>query len=163
MPLDREYLQALGFEGFLPLGDLRSCLSGVSDECGIYLVFRESISVPRFLPQSPGGWFKGLDPSYPVSVLEAKWVPKANMIYIGKAGPSVKRTIRKRVTEFLRFGSGVPIGHRGGRAIWQVPDVWSCLLAWKPCPQSIPRQDEKALISQFESEYGKIPFANFSR
>lgn len=159
----REHLEASGFEGFLPLRDLRSCSNGVADECGVYVVLRESRSLPRFLPRSPAGWFKGLDPSYPLSILKEKWVAAADIIYIGKAGPADERTIRRRVTEFLKFGAGAPIGHRGGRAIWQLPGVWSCLLAWRACPGSIPRQHEKALISEFEGSYGKIPFANFRR
>jgi hypothetical protein len=91
-----------------------------------------------------------------------KWVPTAAVVYIGKVGPTERRTLRKRINELLRFGIGEPVGHRGGRALWHIPDIWECSLAWKVCPGN-PRDHEKALISEFEGAYGKIPFANFVR
>jgi hypothetical protein len=162
MKLNRKNLVRLGFNGFVRLEDLLSDPCQLPKECGIYVVLRQAKSSPTFKKTSPAGWFKNLDPSYPVAHLDRKWISGASVIYIGKAGPSVRRTLRKRIGEFLRFGNGSRIGHRGGRAIWHLPDVWNYQLAWKVCKGN-PRDHEKALIREFESEYGKIPFANFTR
>lgn len=159
MIIDAAYLEKSGFEGFIPLSDLHSFKNKLPDDCGVYVVLRPSMSSPTFIT-SPAGRFKNLDPSYPKNVLIDKWVG-SSIVYIGKAGPSASRTLRKRVGEFLRFGSGARVGHRGGRAVWQIADAWSCLMAWKTC--SAPRDEERMLISIFERTHGKIPFANFNR
>jgi hypothetical protein len=151
----------MGFEGFVPLRDLLVAPLQPPDECGIYVVVRRSAGVPSFLDESPSGWFKNLDPSYPMHRLHKKWVPGAKIIYIGKAGPTQDRTLRKRIDEYLRFGCGEPIAHRGGRAIWQLKDVLSCDIAWKIYDRGDPQTHEKRFLRKFESAYGKLPFANF--
>jgi hypothetical protein len=58
------------------------------------------------------------------------------------------------------FGAGKPIGHWGGRLIWQLPNIDALLVAWKETPGRVPVEVEAELIEQFRLTYGKPPFAN---
>ncbi|MFB7876090.1 hypothetical protein ACFC06_12610 [Nocardia sp. NPDC056064] len=147
-----------GFEGFVPFADLLK--SDVPTGLGVYVVTRPASAPPVFLPQSPAGWFKGKDPTVPVSELQTSWVPGESVIYIGKAnaGVSGKRGMRKRLNEYRRHGAGQPVGHWGGRLIWQLTDSAELLVGWRE--ESDARALEKAMIAEFVTMYGKRPFAN---
>jgi hypothetical protein len=159
---DHAALERQGFAGFLPLDGVRPRLNEIPEKPGIYMVVIAPTPSPQFLDRSSAGWFKGQDPTYPVGRLIGKWVPDATVIYIGKAGPKPSRHLRRRIDELLRFGSGEPIGHRGGRALWQLHGVWNALIAWKQVTDQDPRDAERTLIKEFESAFGKPPFANFA-
>jgi hypothetical protein len=58
------------------------------------------------LTVSPGGRFKGRDPSVSAERLQTEWVSGTPAMYIGKAD-----TLRTRLTSFARFGAGKPVGH----------------------------------------------------
>lgn len=114
----------------------------------------------QFLGTSPGGWFKGRDPSVPINKLMKKWIEDANVLYIGKAdaGRTGTRGISVRLDEYLRFGQGEPIGHWGGRYIWQLSASDQLFVCWKAC--SHPSDEETRLLNLFRKEYGVLPFAN---
>ena len=149
-----------GYEGFVNLGDLMSDMSRVPATQGIYVVIRREQSPPKFRGQSPAGWFKERDPSRPVESLRAKWVAGAEIVYVGKAGPSATRTLRKRIHELLLFGSGKAIGHSGGRALWQLEGIWNTQLAWKVTTGD-PRVLERKILGEFRRQFGRLPYANF--
>ncbi|MGH8251958.1 MAG: helix-turn-helix domain-containing protein [Steroidobacteraceae bacterium] len=151
-----------GFEGFVPLAFVSSRLRDIPAKPGVYIVLCSGKSTPQFRRKSPAGWFKGLDPSYSLDELRRKWVSRAEVIYIGKAGPGPKRTLRKRISELVRFGSGAEVGHRGGRAIWQLEGVWSARVAWK-ATRDDPRAAEKSLLADFHRRFARLPFANFAK
>jgi hypothetical protein len=149
-------LEAQGFNGWVTFGDLAELLaSGVPSDGGIYVVVREGGAAATYLDANPGGRFKGRDPSVSLSDLEANWVDGAEVIYIGKAD-----NLRRRLREFMRFGTGAPIGHWGGRLIWQLADSGELLAAWKETPDQVPKEVESELIAAFRAAYGKPPFAN---
>lgn len=149
-----------GFGGFLPLASVRDHLPEIPPACGVYAVVRDGESNPKFTAQSRAGRFKQQDPSYPVADLEKKWVRGTPILYIGKAGPSTRRTLRKRIHELVRFGSGEAVAHRGGRALWQLSGIWSARIAWRTVKDD-PLVAERALLDNFRSEFGMLPFANF--
>ena len=151
-----------GFDGFMPLGLVRSRLLEIPAECGVYVVVQSEKSAPAFLASGEAGWFQGRDPSYPIDVLQRKWVPGAGILYVGKAGPASGRTLRKRISELVRFGSGEPVSHRGGRALWQLTEIWDARIAWKVTAGD-PLDAERALLAKFERDFGRLPFANFRR
>ena len=163
MKFDLEDLRKRGFTGFVTLRELHSNIERVPYAHGVYAVLRLSQSEPAFLEKSPAGWFKQQNPARPVAQLRAKWVPGAPVVYRGKAGPSRGRTLRRRIGDFLEFGAGRAIGHRGGRAIWQLDDASDLLLGWKRVSGSSPRESERELLAEFESDFGALPFANFQR
>lgn len=149
-----------GFEGFVMFDALRSGgINSVPKAGGVYVVLREADTPPTFLASNPGGRFKRRDPTVAVSELEAKWVGGCHVIYIGKA-----KNLRRRVKQYMDFGSGKAVGHWGGRYIWQVADASTLLIAWRAAASDeTPAMAEAKLMGRFKSQYsGRLPFANIA-
>ena len=155
-------LRALGFQGFRTVAELRSgALDAVPAEPGVYLAIRACASPPRFLAVGTGGHFKGKDPSVPIARLASEWVDGALVVYVGQAGTRSTGTLRKRICQLIRFGEGSPVGHRGGRLVWQLEDAAELQVCWKEVRDTPARTAEKALIEAFKSIHGgRRPFAN---
>ncbi|MEX2457995.1 MAG: hypothetical protein WD770_03305 [Actinomycetota bacterium] len=152
------WLRDRGFEGFIPFRDLIERILDVPPDAGIYVVVHGFSSAPEFLPESVGGHFKGRNPTVPVDALAAKWVEHAETVYIGKANQ-----LRRRLREYALYGQGRPIGHQGGRYIWQLPTSAELLVGWKATPDNDPRQAELDLLAEFVDEFGLPPFANLAK
>lgn len=150
----RASLETEGFLGWVSFADLATRPDQVEPIGGVYVVFR-TYSEPSFLTVNPGGRFKGRDPSVSEDALKDNWVDDAEIIYIGKAD-----NLRRRLREYVRFGRGEPIGHWGGRLIWQLEDSADLLVAWRETPGRVPRDVETQMISAFRAVFGKPPFAN---
>lgn len=150
----RQSLEGAGFRGFVTFDALEP--STISPEPGVYVVLRHADSRPTLLEVSVGGHFKGRNPSVPVQVLDKRWVDGASVLYIGKA-----TSLRTRLRQFREFGRGRPIGHWGGRYIWQIGASGELLVAWRQCPN--PGAEEGRLLRAFEARYGGLPFANIAR
>jgi hypothetical protein len=97
----------------------------VPSQPGVYVVLRENDSRPVFLDRSPADWFKGQNPTVPVAGFEGSWPDGAHCVYIRKAGSGNPggRGPRERLKEFRDYGDGRPVGHQGGRRIWQLADA----------------------------------------
>jgi antitoxin component HigA of HigAB toxin-antitoxin module len=158
----RSHPEHAGFEGFLPLRSVLENLSLIPGKSGVYVVVWTSRSRTQFNPRSAAGRFKGRNPTHLVEMLKEKWVPGATVVYIGKAGPASSRSLRKRIRELVRFGSGKPVAHWGGRALWQLEGIWDAQIAWKPTAGD-PRNVERQMIKEFVTQFGRLPYANFRR
>ena len=110
--------------------------------------------LPSFLSVSLGGRFKGKDPTVSSRELCENWVTGTPVVYIGKA-----TSLRARLRQYRDFGNGKPVGHWGGRYIWQLADAAELLVAWKPTAGE-PRTIEAEMIAAFVQQFGKRPFAN---
>lgn len=152
-------LEDNGFSGFVRFAELQ--VARVPTGPGVYVIVRQFDREPEFLPVNPAGRFKGKDPSVPRERLEAEWVAATEVVYIGKAsgGASGRRGLRKRLDEFRRFGEGDPIGHWGGRLIWQLEESDTLLVCWKETDVE-PALVERAMILGFTTKFGRRPFAN---
>jgi len=153
-------LQSEGFEGFSRFAELVDDV--VPAGGGVYVVLRSTNDPPEFLATSAAGWFKGKDPSVAPAALQAAWITETSVLYIGKASEGLRhrRGLRKRLSEYRRHGQGEPIGHWGGRYIWQLTDSDQLRVAWKVTPEQDPEGVEAALIADFTKRYGTRPFAN---
>jgi hypothetical protein len=95
----------------------------------------------------------------PIERLQAEWVDGATVIYIGKAD-----VLRRRLQQYARFGAGEPVGHWGGRLIWQLADAGELLVAWHALVATeTARSLERRLLLHFGELYeGRRPFANLT-
>lgn len=152
-PFTAASLREAAFEGWIPFDELRS--SSCPATGGVYVVTFGEGRPARYSDRSCGGWFKGKDPSVSKDSLAANWVDGAEVVYIGKADH-----LRRRLLQFADFGAGKPIGHWGGRLIWQLSNVADLRVAWKETPGRVPSHAEAELIDLFRQTYGKPPFAN---
>lgn len=156
----RRDLEVVGFVGWCRWDELRDSKFGeVPRAPASYVVYRESVAAPVFLPASPAGWFKDKAPSMPLARLAAEWVEGEQVVYIGEADVA-----RRRLGQYARFGAGEPVGHWGGRLIWQLADSAELLVAWRVLGGlGTARADEKRLLARFgEVGGGRRPFANLT-
>jgi len=157
-PLDGVSLA--GFEPPVTIAVLhRRACSQVPTNPGLYVVMRESRRRPRFLAHGTGGWFQNMDPDYPIAEVDASWVAGAKIVYIGKAAG--RHGLQQRLRQLVRFGYGEPIGHRGGRILWQLAGSRSLQVRWRVTSRDMARTLEAQAIAAFKAKYdGRRPFAN---
>lgn len=157
-PFHRGDLTARGFVGFVPLLDLDP--KGVPKEAGVYAVLREMDDRPDFLEANPAGRFKAKDPTVETSVLRSIWAEGAHCIYIGKASKTATTDLRRRLTGFRDYGRGRPVGHQGGRYIWQLAEASEFIVCWMETSDQNPAVVESALIAEFRAHHGARPIGN---
>jgi hypothetical protein len=159
--VDRKRLKSERFVGFVTVRELRaSALSQVPKLPGVYEVLYQSERQSRFLERSPGGRFKGKDPTVTVSELETARVSNAAIVYIGKAGRATgSSTLRTRLRQYLQFGAGQLVGHWGGRYIWQLADAEDLVVCWRPTGEQEPADVERQMLEAFQRAYGCLPLA----
>ncbi|WP_374100876.1 hypothetical protein [Arthrobacter sp. PvP023] len=160
MRVDEYALRADGFTGFQTFAELD--VDDIPRAPGIYAVLKPPGHRHAFLEESVGGWFKQKNPSILEDALATEWVDGAVVLYIGKAGAGStgKRGLRKRIQEFADFGRGKPVGHWGGRLLWQLAESQSLVIAWKVVPAEQVDAMEARYHAKFRSLYGRLPFAN---
>jgi hypothetical protein len=165
----RPALTTAGFEGWLTWPKIRKAgYADIPSLPGVYVIVRMGAAPPAFVHPGTGGRFKGEDSSVPQARLEAEWVDGARVLNIGKADArkagGVNDGLRGRLREYGRFGAGEPVGHRGGRLIWQLADADKLLVAWHVVTWDETARDyERRLLARFaELHDGHRPFANLT-
>lgn len=155
---DFELLQQQGFVGFKKVSELMaSRCAEVCAQPGVYVVLRTNTDYPIFLEKGTGGSFKGKNPNVSIDELSRNWVEDTQVVYIGMT----RDTLKTRLHTYMRFGQEEPVGHWGGRYIWQLADSSDLLVCWKPLANEDPRTVESEMIEQFKREHaGCRPFAN---
>lgn len=122
----RAWLESADFSGFVAVSRLQQSHADVPNGPGVYAVLRETSGAPRFLSTNPGGRFKGRDPTVPIATLQARWHDGTPILYFGKAD-----SLRTRIRALIRFAAGDPVGHWGGRYLWQIADSAAFVVAWR--------------------------------
>jgi hypothetical protein len=146
-------LSADGFTGWLSFPDARASVA-IPATGGVYVVAYTARDPVAFLAASPAGRFKGKDPTVAQEVLDANWLDH-EIVYIGQSG-----NLKRRIRQFADFGAGKPVGHYGGRLIWQLAEPDKLRIAWKETPNRVPVEVETETLAALRREYGKPPFAN---
>jgi len=155
------------FIGFKKICELFDNACDISCERGVYLVLYLNKDKPVFVEKGVGGYFRG-NPNVSIECLNSRWIYKTITIYIGQAGGIrngkwSNNTLCRRISDYLRFGKGESVGHKGGRLIWQIKDYQDLVFCWQPLPNKIvdPKKYENELKQKFKSYYnGSLPFAN---
>lgn len=156
-------LKESGFEGFRSVTQLLDAAlrRSIPDRSGVYVVIYTGEQPPTFLLTSTAGWFKGRDPSFELEELEARWVKRARVVYIGMTGDGPRAGLRTRIRALVRFGTGHDIGHAGGRALWHLPSSGDLLVCWRPTVDGAEASaEERRLLAVFREKHGRLPFAN---
>jgi hypothetical protein len=157
-------LTRIEFLGGCSIEDLQASCDAIPEAAGVYILKRLSLTPVAFLAVNPGGHFKGRDPTVSVSRLEERWIPSADVVYIGKAGGYGQRaTLCSRIRTYMWFGLGMPCPHWGGRCIWQLADAKALRVYWAPTGDEAPGSAESKLIDAFCETFGRLPFANLRR
>jgi len=160
---DLDSIKAAGFTGFRTIKDLWNDDSSIPNERGVYIVLTLEPSLKKFALKGAAGFFKQRNPNVSLEELQKNWVHDSHIIYIGQAGGNgSSSTLRIRLRQYLNFGKGKPVGHYGGRYIWQLQNPSDLLLAWKVLMHDDPKIVERGLLLDFISSYGKMPFANLT-
>lgn len=97
--------------------------------------------------------------SYPAALLEQKYdlCADKSVLYIGKANG--RGGLRQRVRQYIKYGWGAAVNHKGGRAVWQVENFPILLLDYEVCEDCEQREHE--LLAAFKRENGVYPLANW--
>lgn len=156
MKKEIEKLKEAGFIGFIDIKTLKQIYNRLPLEKGVYVVLRMTDEAPVFLEKGTGGFFKGKNPNVAISKLQGKWLDDSPIMYIGQT----TKSLQKRILQYLQFGSGMGVGHYGGRYIWQLKDADNLVFAWKPLPSTDTHDFEKRMLLDFHKEHGALPFAN---
>ncbi|RIX27871.1 hypothetical protein [Amnibacterium setariae] len=154
-PWSRRALEEGGFTGFVPVGRIAD--AEVPEAPGVYAVLRSADPAPRFAETNPAGRFRKKDPTVEVAVLEKAWVEEPEVLYVASAAD-----LRKRLEELRRFAAGEPVGHWGGRYLWQLEDRDALLVAWNPTHEDAAVVETR-MLGDFKDRYRALPFANLRR
>ncbi len=128
--------------------------SQVPHSPGVYWVCAGKGFKPDFINPGTGGFFRGQNPNVEITELERRWIKETEVLYIGQS-----TDLRRRLRQYTLFGLGRPVGHRGGRYIWQIKDALHILsVRWEE--DANPERRERSELSDFEKRYGRLPFAN---
>jgi len=150
-------LKSDGFAGFYTVASLmQNGCADLPEKPGVYVALNPT-NEKSFLLESVGGHFKGKNPTVPLVELEENWVDDSAVLYIGQT----TRTLKKRVDEYMRFGKGKRVGHKGGRLIWQLANHRDLIICFRV--DDNPRSLESAMLERFEANHGKLPFANLQK
>jgi len=159
----RTGLKMAGFEGFRSVRELLDPHQRreIPELPGVYIVLYVGDGPPEFLETSTGGWFKGRDPTFEIGDLDARWVNRARVVYIGMTGEGRRARLRTRIRALVRYGTGHNIGHAGGRALWQLPASDDLLVCWRPTEDGAEAaSEERRLLNAFRDQHGRLPFAS---
>lgn len=153
---DRRHYEDLGFGGWVRFSEIPAADLPASP--GVYVVLRPSVAPVAFLAANPAGSHKGKSSTVAEARLQAKWVSRTAVMYIGKA-----ISVRDRLDAYRRQGVGSKAGHWGGRFLWQCSDASEAHVGWMVTTED-PADFEFDLIAQFKAvNEGRLPFANLTK
>lgn len=155
---------------FQPIGNIRELFrTGLPPkpelaECGLYAITIPEGYKPDFIGPDEAKKDGNVIRPWPISRLKDNWVPGTDIVYFGLAGARSNRSLRKRLRDLLRHGSGHTTNrgpHKGGEILWQLAGYGNFTIWILPTPgPPVPRELEHKLLKEFERKTGQLPFAN---
>ena len=147
-------LKTQGFEGFVPVYDLKKSTDVVPEKEGIYLVLRLENDEPEFLIENPGGHYNKKNPTEDIAVLRNRWIPGCHILYVGETVD-----LKERITTLMKYANGEPERHWGGRYMWQIKGSENHLICWRLTDKH--EAAKKEFIKTFKAHHNnKKTFAN---
>lgn len=163
--LTKSDLIAQGFSGFTTICELQKNIprSEELSRRGVYAVVCSPTYRPSFIGLDETRRNRSVIMPWTLEKLKKKWVPGAEILYLGKASGTgaKKHTLRKRLTELIRHSMGKTTKHgphKGGELLWQLRGHNDFEVGFLPTDQ--PEKEEERLMGLFLSNTGKLPFAN---
>ncbi len=150
------------FEEYKEELDEHGRINSITMGCGIYKIYMpQNFQIVITSETDAIKEYKGKTLLYSVQKLEDKWeiirsADRGGILYIGKAD-----NLRKRITEFIKYGYGERVPHRGGRAIWQLKNNKKLLIEIEPCEK--PREKERQFLIEYYEKYNSYPYANWKK
>lgn len=160
------FLEKMKFKNIGSLGRfLEEELPSITElnQCGLY-----SITIPPgykvdFIPPEECRGYNVINP-WTISRLKDKWVTGVDIVYYGIAGKQSQRSLRQRLTDLKKHGSGKITDrgpHKGGEILWQLKQyekfsLWILPTDGPPTPRNL----ENEILHSFHNKIGKLPFAN---
>ncbi|MBS1735812.1 MAG: hypothetical protein JSS98_04315 [Bacteroidetes bacterium] len=92
--------------------------------------------------------------------LEKLWLPDETILYIGKAGPTKKRTVEKRLQEYYETKLGSKRKHAGGHWLNVLSNLSSLNVFLAEYPEKDINEKEEQLISYFMEKVSNETKAN---
>lgn len=158
-----EDLKNQNYEGFYSVKNLIDNKIEIPRVKGVYLVIYTSDNPVLFLDENIGGHFKHKNPTVSAENLKAQWVENSIVVYIGQAGGgNSKATLKSRIKQLINFANGKPVGHWGGRQLWQIQDSHQLVVCWKAFQDDDPKKIEQKMLRDFVAEFGVLPYANLT-
>ena len=163
--LTKSDLITQGFGGFITIRELQRGTLARSEELnkrGVYAVVCLPTYTPSFIGPDIAHRSHNVINPWSLEKLKNKWGFGVEVLYFGKAGTDIeKRTLRKRLGEFIRHSQGKTKNHSGGEILWQLRGYKNFEIGYQPTDD--PEQEENRLLCLFLSKTGKLPFANRKR
>lgn len=160
----KEEIDSLGLDGITFVKNLKNSCNIIPEKPGVYVVLGNFTEMPEFLEKSTGPEVyikkgKTIKLNYPVKDLKRKWVEDTWIMYIGKTDAK----LCGRISDYVEFGRGKNVAHRGGRAIWQLPESDDLLIGWKIIEGTgKAAETEKVWLKEFKKRHkDRLPFANW--
>lgn len=162
----KKEVDSLKLEGLTLVKNLKQSCAVIPQKPGVYVVLGNYDEMPDFLEKGTGPEFhfnkeknEYIPMNYSIPKLVSKWVDDTWIMYIGKTDD----TLNKRISTYIRFGKGKDVSHRGGRAIWQLPDSDNLVIGWKTIEGDMSAaQLETDWLKEFNKNHnGALPFANW--
>lgn len=138
--------------------DLYQRIKELPDTCGIYIIVAPKDKKIEFISSSTAPeTYKGNNLLYGSITLQEKFNNgDKEILYIGKT--TCREGLRKRLGNYIKYGYGHEVTHRGGRALWQIKNSGDLTVYYYECENA--SELKRKLLKEYKNKYNVLPVAN---